>query len=386
MGGSSGGGSETTTTTSKTEPPAFVIPYSKDLLRRASEQSQTFDLTLPPGSEQFVGFSPEEQRAQELIRQRAGYYADAGTGAKPTFSGGGFTPFNPGVLTQGGGFIGGPLIPPTTVAGDVPTPDEFGLASLLGLAGTGGVPGGGLVAGSAQFRDTDNLGRFTGGQIGFDPVTNALVNRSQGDLVDRFNTQVAPSTASRFQQGGILGGTAQQELESQQRFSLARALGDTEAGIRGDAVNRAFAADQAIAGITGQDLARQLAAGQALASIGGDQRNRQLAGAGFFSGLGTTTDALQRQRIADLEGVGGTQRSLQQAMLDADIQNLIYGQQTPLRQLDILGSAINTASGGFSNATGTTTGPGPARPNPFIGALGGIGSVMGGLGALGVTI
>lgn len=337
--GGGGGGTETTTSTSTSEPPAFVKPFSINLLNRGSELSKTFTPIQFAGGQQIVGFSPFEQAAFQQTANRA--------------------------------LAGGP--------------GELDQAGLLGLAGAGpgSLLGQGLIGGAGTAGiDTSNLGRFTNGQLGFDPVTNALVNRSQGDLLDRFNTQVAPATAAQFNAAGTFGGTAQGELEAQQRFGLARALGDTEAGIRGDAVNRAFAADQAIAGIRGQDLARQLAAGQALGALGESGRNRQLGAADFFSTLGGTRDQIERQRISDLESTGVQQRGLEQLMRDIDIQNAIQLGNLDLSRLDILGSVINTAGGGFGTTTGTSTGPAEPRPNPFISALSGFGSAAGGLGAL----
>lgn len=297
--GGGGGGDQTSTQTS--EPPAFVKPFSESLLQRALELSRGFAPQFPTGEESVAGFSPDELQAFGATRGLAGAI-----------------------------------------------PSDLSRASQLAQAGSGGSRLGGLQ-------------RFTEGDIGFDPITNSLVNRSQQGLIDQFNTQIAPSTASRFQQGGTFGGTAQQELESSQRFSLARALGETEAGIRGQSVNRTFGAEQALAG------------------LGESRRNRQLGASGLLGTLGQTQTDILRQSNQDLLRSGTQQRGLAQAIRDVDVRNLTQEQLLPLQQLDILGSAIGTASGGFNTITSTQPGN---EPNPFLAFLGAGGSFLGGLGGL----
>lgn len=160
----------------------------------------------------------------------------------------------------------------------------------------------------------------------FDPVTNALVNRAQGDLVDQFNTNIAPSTAARFQSGGNLDSTAFAETDAAQRFSLARALGDVDANIRGQA--------------------RQFALGAA--------------------GLAPTLAQEDFRNIAGISTIGRENRALDQAFRDVNFQNILAARDEPFQRLDALRSAIASATGGFGTRTTTQ----PSTGNPFLGALG----------------
>ncbi len=190
------------------------------------------------------------------------------------------------------------------------------------------------------------VGQLVDPNLAFSPLADRLVQTVQGDIVDQFNLNVAPATAARFNASGAFGGTAQQELESAQRFGLARALGDVGTGVR-----RGFL-----------DLALQAA-----------PVAQSLANQDFVD-------------LANLQQVGATRRALDQARLDVSFQNFLDRRNEEINRLGILGSAIASAGGTFQNAgvTTQTTGPQniPGGPNPFIGGLGAAGSFLGGVGRL----
>ena len=183
-----------------------------------------------------------------------------------------------------------------------------------------------------------NLISQMGPDAAFNPLTNQLVDQAQSNIVDQFNLNVAPSTAARFARGGTTGSTAQQELESVQRFDLSRGLAQAEGDIRNQALGRGLQA----------------------ASISPSLNQASLA------------------NTLGLAGLGSEQRGVEQAIRTANLNNLLFQDQAPISRLGILGNAINIAGGGF----GTQTSQVPQVGNPFIAGLGAGGSFLGGLGSL----
>lgn len=186
--------------------------------------------------------------------------------------------------------------------------------------------------------------------LGRDPLNNPLADRlvstAQGDIVDQFNTDVAPRIASMSRGSGSFGNTGVAATDAQARFSLARALGDVENQIR----LPTFEAERG----------RQMQAAQLAPRIAA-------------------------QRTGELQsafGAGQTRQSQEQAIRDIDFQNLVQQRMEPLQMLDVLGSAINTASGGFGTTTTTGEQFVPRSPNPFLTGAGAAGSALGGIGQL----
>ncbi len=176
-----------------------------------------------------------------------------------------------------------------------------------------------------------------GNGAAFSDLTNRRVGSAQAGIVDQFNMNVAPSTSAAFNRSNTLGSTGNQELEASNRYSLARAMGETEDSIRSNALNQGMQAAQIAPGIANQDY----------------------------------TD------IQALMQFGGQERGIQQAMNDAEFAKFLDVRDDPLRRLNTLASGINTASGGYSQSK--TTSPGV---NSGVAALGAGGSFLGGLGAL----
>lgn len=289
MGGSPDPQPRETTTTTTSEPPAFVRPFITGQGLSGALQGADPNALLP--------------RAFQLSQE----------GLQPT------------------------LIPGEERVAPFTPSQQLSLAGLetLGLSGTPETQAAGQQVVSTLNRDpTQN------------PLVDSLVATSQGDIVDQFNTEVAPQIASASRRSGSFGNTGIGATDAQARFSLARALGDVESQIRLPAFE--------------SERGRQIQAAQLAPSIAG-------------------------QRFGELQsafGAGQTRQAQEQSIRDIDAQNLQEQRLEPLRTLDVLGSAINTGSGGFG--TQTTTGQRfmPPSPNPFLTGLGAGGSFLGGAGQL----
>ncbi len=252
--------------TATSERPAWIQPYSEELLQRGQSLSATPWEAIPGGVDRVEGLSGAENLAIDMGTQR--------------------------------GTIGSPL---NAQAGGT-------LADLMG-----------------------------GNGAAFSDLTNQLVANAQGSMVDQFNQNVAPSTAAAFNRANTLGSTGNMEIEATNRYNLARALGETDANIRGQALNRAMTAAGMAPQIAGQDWAD----------------------------------------IQNMMQLGGVQRSLGQSVRDADLERFLDIRQDPTRRLDVLGAALNTAGGGYSKTT--TSQPGT---NPWLDLAGAGASLMGGVGSL----
>lgn len=242
-------------------------------------------------------------------------------------------PFSKRFLSRAEDLSLGAIQPPLPPGADRVQPlssDELLAFDLLrGDILDGGLPSE-AAAGLSQFLDPNSA---------FSPLANQLVDINRANTVDAFNTQVAPQIAGLSRASGSFGNTGVAELDAIKRFDLARALGETEAGIRGDFLDRSIGAASLVPAIAGA----------------------------------------RRDDLSALAGAGGQQRGIAQAIRDIDFQNLLSAREEPFTQLNVLGSAINTASGGF----GRTTGLAPVvGGNPFISGLGAGGAFLGGVGSL----
>lgn len=175
-----------------------------------------------------------------------------------------------------------------------------------------------------------------------DPQVRRQIESVQGGIVDQFNLNVAPSLRAASRNSGSFGNSGLGEIEDASRFSLARALGDAEAGILST------------------------------------ERGRQAQLAGL-------APAFNQARVGDLSNalsVGSAIQAQGQAGRDIGFQNFLDQRTESLRNLDILGAALNTAGGGFTNATSTGQQFLAPGANPFLSAIGAGGSALGGIGTL----
>ena len=132
-----------------------------------------------------------------------------------------------------------------------------------------------------------------------------------------------------------------------------------------------------------EDLSRNyqqaLASSQA-AGAGQLQQAGMIGGLGKqYGALGTTAQTQQLQDIQSLLGVGGMQQQLGQATLEAQRQNLMAQQQEPYRRYSFGLEAL----AGLPFGGTTIQQKEVPTANPFLQALGGIGTLAYGIGSLG---
>ncbi len=178
--------------------------------------------------------------------------------------------------------------------------------------------------------------------------------RRQGDIA-------LQSQAAQALKAGAFGGA---------REGVVRA--ETERGIQDIMSRRIF-----------EDLSRNyqqaLASSQA-AGAGQLQQAGMLGGLGKqYGALGTTAQAQQLQDIQSLLGVGGMQQQFGQAQLEAQRQNLMAQQQEPYRRYSFGLEAL----AGLPFGGTTIQQKEVPTANPFLQALGGIGTLAYGIGSLG---
>ena len=302
--GDGGGGSvpTNTTTTSTTEPPEFVKPFSTDLLNRASDLSnEPFPFDFP--GDRIAPFTPFQEQGLNLAA---------------------FQALNPDILSR---------LSAGSAFGAINDPSS---SSFFGP-----------------------LASIAGGQQGPVFPLAESISQAQSNIIDKFNQEVVPSTSARFATGGAFGGSAQQELESSQRFDLSRSLAEVDTTFRRQAAELA--------------LGERALQGQAAASLG--QRGLDILELAPSLGAGARADPTA------LFAAGGAQQQQQQRELTAEIGEFENEALFPFSVLDTLGAAIATAGGGFASGTQSQQGQafrGGLDPLSGLLGLGIIGSQLGG--------
>lgn len=172
---------------------------------------------------------------------------------------------------------------------------------------------------------------LSGGYLGAgNPYMDSLVDRSQGDLIRGYQQSVIPQLDMMAARSGSFGNTGVAQTGDEAQRRLIGGLGDISTSLRGGAYE--------------------------------SERNRMQGAVGM-------APQIANQDYVDanaLQGVGGAYRAEEQLGLDDQLNRFNEQRDGSLRQLQILGGALN---GG--NYGSTTTGPGANRT---AGALGGAAS------------
>ncbi len=309
-----------TTQVSSTAPPDFLKPFITDqFLPKVQELSQQPNPFIFEGNK-LAGFTPQQLQALGITEQQA---------------------LNPTAANQAA---------------------SGGLTSFLQD------PSGGLGAGlGAQAANplsnlpqsfVDNLFKPLGLPI------EEQIAASSGNIVDQFNQNVAPQTAFGFGKSGAFGGSAHQETDASNRFNLARALGQNELGIRTSAANQEL--DLRKFGVNAG-----LAAGGAQAQASNSLIQNLFSGAG----LAPSVSGAAQPNAQALYGAGAQQQQFQQQQINQEIADFMQQAGYPLQALDILGSGITTAGGGYASTSSAGSG------QYFAPQQGGLDNILG-LGAL----
>lgn len=338
-----------TAQTTTVEPPAWAVPYYRNLLSASSQLA--FRPYEPFEGQRIAGFTPDQLRAQQMTR-------DAARGQQAASE----TALNQLVSTLRGG----------------------GGASI----GTNPYIGTRTDVGANPF-------------AGPNPFLEQMIRDAQGDISRGFENTAAGISA-QFASGGAFGGSAHAQAVADANRELAERLARTSTEMRfGDYqtqqqlaeadIARRLAASQfdtqLSAGLTESQLGRELSAWDA-------ERGRQM------QALGLLPSTFQAGLIPGqaLSGIGAQQQALNQAQLDQQYADFLEQRDWRANQLGFLGNALNAITGGFQNQSATATNPNYVSPGASAasGALGGaltgasIGSVIPvigtGIGALGGAV
>lgn len=365
----SSGGSKTQQQTTSHDPPAWAVPHFQSGLQLAERVArQQF---MPYQGQMVAGLTPDQERAQEMVRQQAGNTAtlDAGTG------------FVQGLLGGQGQYRGAlnPYLGQTT---------SVGQNNLIGRSAP--------VGSNAYMGATTDVG--TNQFAGSNPYLGQMIEQSSRDVTDAFNRSEVPNMMAQFNAGGAFGGTAHMDAMNQSQEALATRLGDlsnqyrfqdyqTQQQLAEADINRRLQAQQTDlarnAGLSEADVDRRLGAWQAdigrdaaLTEAGLDRRlgaqqadltrNAQLADAqlGRDQQAWDTYQGRQMQAlglIPGLEQAGyyGAQQLAQQglqnqltgqAYLDSRYDEFLRGQGWDQQQLGALANMLGTIQGGSSTA------------------------------------
>lgn len=331
-GGDSGGGGGTTTTISKTEPPAYVQPWSEELMARAGALSDTPYQSY--GGQRIADVPWDIQAGIGKIEQRA-------AAGSP-------------LVQQGQSFL------QRTMAGGQAPSTYY----------------------NPYMGSQTNVG--SNDYFGENPYLENAIKRSLGDVQSRVSSQFG---------GSNYGTTANQEVLARslgdvsntmrmQDYSQQQQLAEAD-------INRRMVAQQG-------DLARNAQLGEAFANrqlegYNADMTNRMRAA--MFTPQMAQQDYQDAQALL---GAGDIRRSLQQEYLNSAYEDWMNQQQWPYQQMDVLANAIRTSMGGGgsnvtsspnayqSNRTANMIGGGllgymggSQMDSPYIGAAGG--ALLGGL-------
>lgn len=143
---------------------------------------------------------------------------------------------------------------------------------------------------------------------GSNPELQNMIDASSRDVTDKFQKSIVPSLASQFASGGAFGGSAYQQQMGQAQQGLAQELGDISSQYRFNDYNA--------------------------------QQDRQLQGLGLAGSLSNA----QYNGANQLLDIGNQQQQM-------DYMEFLRGQGWDAQQLGLLGNALGTANGAYSNQT-----------------------------------
>ena len=232
------------------------------------------------------------------------------------------------------------------------------------------------------------------------PYTQAVIDPTMA-LGKQALQQQLQTVGAQANQAGAFGGARQgvQEGVAQAQSALQ------ESNVLGNLLNTGYGQALGVAGNQAQQYSQNAfnAANQlAQMQYGGNNALAQMQSGmgGTLAGYGQTdaTNALNtgsglpQQYLQNLLGIGGLQQSQQQALLNSQMGQYYGQQQQPLQNLDLLLSAVSGVpygTSGSTTGTGATTGTGgtTATTTPstvdqigsYIGLIGKVASVAGGI-------
>ena len=235
-------------------------------------------------------------------------------------------------------------------------------AQAAQTAGLGTIGAGAQTVAGAEFVPTQaTLDRF------MDPYQQNVTQEALKEI-DRQQQIAENRLAGQAVRAGAFGGSRFGVAQSE----LARNAADLRSRRIFEDLSRNFQQAQAAARAANQ---QRIQAGQVFGQLG-----RGTSGiGGAMAGLGAQQQALQRQDVGQLLGIGGLQQQQAQRELDVRTANLAAMENAPFQQLSAGAGILQQLPGigGGSQVVAPL-----AQTNPYLQAAGAIGSIGTGLGAL----
>ncbi len=235
-------------------------------------------------------------------------------------------------------------------------------AQAAQTAGLGTIGAGAQTVAGAQFEPTaERIGQF------MDPYQQQVTQEALKEI-DRQQQIAENRLAGQAVRAGAFGGSRFGVAQSE----LARNAADLRSRRIFEDLSRNFQQAQAAARAANQ---QRIQAGQVFGQLG-----RGTSGiGGAMAGLGAQQQALQRQDVGQLLGIGGLQQQQAQRELDVRTANLAAMENAPFQQLSAGAGILQQLPGigGGSQVVAPL-----AQTNPYLQAAGAIGSIGTGLGAL----
>lgn len=213
------------------------------------------------------------------------------------------------------------------------TRDQVGVGNEAWKQGLGQIQG--VAAGNLK-------NRFSGDN---NPYLESIIQNANKGITDNYMSSVAPNLMTQFSSSGAFGGSQHEQAMRSSQAELARQLGINETNMRGNEY----------------DIQRQLAENDL-------QRQMQA--------INSLPEYLQGgyQGAQALSSIGNAQQQLQQNIYNTGYQDYLDARDYDAKRMGILGGALQTTQGGYSNQTN----PNPNYQSPWQVATG-IGSIFGGI-------
>ena len=235
-------------------------------------------------------------------------------------------------------------------------------AQAAQTAGLGTIGAGAQTVAGAQFEPTQQrIQQF------MDPYQQSVTQEALKEI-DRQQQIAENRLAGQAVRAGAFGGSRFGVAQSE----LARNAADLKSRRIFEDLSRNFQQAQAAARAANQ---QRIQAGQVFGQLG-----RGTSGiGGAMAGLGAQQQALQRQDVGQLLGIGGLQQQQAQRELDVRTANLAAMENAPFQQLSAGAGILQQLPGigGGSQVVAPL-----AQTNPYLQAAGAVGSLGTGLGAL----
>lgn len=212
--------------------------------------------------------------------------------------------------------------------------------------------------------DIDRARQITGNQIGADAAAAGAFGGARHGLVEAENNRNALESMARnaanIRQSGYESAAGRAQGAFENALGRGQSLGNLQANI-GMGIGGLGQADVATLASLGSQygsLGQGIGGlGQGIGSLGG-----QLGQLGMqFAGLGELNTNLNRADIDAALQVGGLQRGVQQAGLDANRQNILNAQNAPYQYYGFLSDVLSRVPSSQSTITQQSS----AGPSPF---------------------